>query len=188
MTRTVWVVMLGLILLLGIPAALMSKKKKTEPQQEIARAVLIPTERARRVIIPPCGTGVPVATLDPDALAKTPGSVVMLLQRDRGDRIVVVPRCRASQGAKPSEGANVPAAAFVLPIGANVTAGRGGSAQAGTERVQSQIVIFANSPIRDVVVGGCIESKKNAEKTATGRALVIKSQPNRPTEGLAPPC
>src|SRR5919199_63335 len=65
---------------------------------------------------------------------------------------VLIPRCRASEGAAPSEGVNLPSAAFVLPIGAQVTAGRGGSAQAGTELVQSQLFVPGNSTIKDVVV------------------------------------
>lgn len=188
MTRTVWVVMAAIILVLGITTAIVKAPKKSKPGQEIARAVLVPTEQERRVIIPPCGTGVPVASRSPGSLAKTPGSVVFFLQKGRGDRLVVVPRCKAAQGAQPSEGANLPAAAFILPIGAQITAGRAGSAEAGTEKVQAQIVIPANSPIKDVVVTGCIQPKKEAEKTATGRAFIMNPEPGRQTEALAPPC
>jgi hypothetical protein len=186
-TRTPWIVIILLILALGIPAALMTKSK-SKPQQELARAVLIPTETSRRVIVPPCGTGVPVTSQTPASLAKTPGSVVLDLKADRGDRLLVIPRCRASQGAQPSEGANLPSAAFILPIGANVDAGRAGSIAAGTELVQSQLFIPANSPIRTVVVPGCIESKQQAQETATGRTLIMKPLAGRRTEALAPPC
>jgi hypothetical protein len=186
MTRTVWVVMIGIALVLGIVAGIANKKEPTKPQQELARAVLAPANTKLRVIVPPCGTGVPVATQTGDQLAKTPGSVVFLLNANPSGREVVVPRCRASQGAQPSEGVNLPAAAFILPIAANETAGRAGSAEAGTERVQSTVQPLPG--INTIIVGGCIESKQQAEKTATGRTIVVKPVHGRPTEALAPPC
>ena len=187
MNRVAGVVIVVLVLGLGIGAAV-NTEEKTEPGQEISRAVLVPTETQRRIVVPPCGTGVPVASIPPEKLATTPGTVSFKLQKGRGDRIVLVPRCRASQGAQPSEGANVPAAAFVLPVGARVTAGRGGSAEAGTERVQSQLVVPSGSEIETVVVPRCIESKEQAEKTATGRAVILDPQPGRPRVALAGPC
>jgi hypothetical protein len=186
-TRTVWIVMGVLVLALAIPGILM-KDVKSVPHQEVARLIRVPTEKARRVIVPPCGTGVPVTTAPPATLAKTPGSVAFRLKQGRGDRLVLIPRCRASQSAAPSEGANLPAAAFVLPVGAQVTAGRGGSAEAGTELVQSQLFIPANSSIRDVIVPRCIESKPQAVETATGRTLILKPQPGRKTAAIGPPC
>jgi hypothetical protein len=186
-SRTPWVVIILLALGLGIPLALITEKK-SEPHQEVSRLIRVPTERVRRIIIPPCGTGVPVATVKPESLAKTPGSVTFRLKRGRGDRLVLVPRCRASQDAQPSEGSNLPAAAFVLPVGAQVTAGRGGSAQAGTELVQSQLFIPANSSIKDIVVPRCIERKVQATETATGRTLILKPQPGRKTAAIGPPC
>jgi hypothetical protein len=188
-TRTVWVVMGVLAVGLAIPAALIGKDaKKTKPQQEASRLLRVPTESSRRVIVPPCGTGVPVASIPPDALAKTPGSIAFRFKKGRGDRLVLVPRCRASQGAAPSEGVNLPSAAFVLPVGAQVTAGRGGSAMAGTELVQSQLYIAAHSEIDTIVVPRCIESEKQAEETATGRTLLLKATPSRPRTAIGPPC
>jgi hypothetical protein len=194
MTRVVWVVIIGLVLALGIPAAVLTQsdeeKMQTFPQQEAARVVLVPTEKTRRIIVPPCGTGENLATHPPDALAKTPGSVVFLLRAgvQTDLRLVLVPRCRASQGAAPSEGTNLPAAAFVLPIGAQITAGRGGSAEAGTELVQSQQVVTNGSSIKNVVVPACIESKEQAQKTATGRAIILKPSRERKDTAIAGPC
>ncbi|MEA2448125.1 MAG: hypothetical protein QOG63_57 [Thermoleophilaceae bacterium] len=193
MTRVVWIVMIGLVLALGIPAALMPSDEQimqTFPAQALGRLVLVPTEKTRRIIVPPCGTGVSVATRPPDVLAKTPGSVVFVLQKTTAtdSRLVLVPRCRASQGAAPSEGAQLPAAAFILPVGANITAGRGGSAEAGTELVQSQLVVTNGSSIADVVVPQCIESEAQARRTATGRALILKPQPGRRSSVVGPPC
>lgn len=187
MSRTVWVVMLALIVIMG-GIAIANKKKKSQPHQEASRLVRVPTEVARQVIVPPCGTGTNVAAQDPAKLAKTPGSITFRLKQGRGDRLVLVPRCRASQGAQPSEGVNLPSAAFVLPIGALVTAGRGGSAQAGTELVESQLVIPANSTIKTIVVPGCIETAQQAQKNATGRSIILSALPGRPNAALAPPC
>ena len=178
-----------LALALGGASAYINREQgHTQPQQELARAVLVPTEKEREVIVPPCGTGVPVASTKPAELAKTPGSIDFILRKERGDRIVVVPRCRASQGAQPSEGANLPSAAFVLPIGAHIQAGRAGSAVAGTELVQAQLVIPANSTIKKIVVPRCIESKTEAQKSATGRALILDPQPGQPNAAIGPPC
>ena len=187
MTRVVWVVMGALVLVLG-GAAIAMKKKTTEPKQEAARLVRVPTEVEREVVVPPCGTGTNVTSIDPATLVRTPGTIAFRLARGRGDRLVLVPRCRASQGAQASEGVNLPSAAFVLPIGSQVTAGRGGSAQAGTEKVESQLVVPANSKIETIVVPRCIETAKEAERNATGRTLILDPAPKRPTSTLAPPC
>jgi len=187
--RTALVVMAVLVLGLGVGAAVLDKKKeKPKPEQEISRALLVPTERERRVIVPPCGTGVPVASIEADELATTPGSIAIVLKKGRGDRILLVPRCRASQGAAPSEGANLPSALFVLPVGANIDAGRGGSVEAGTELVQSQLIVPANSPIETIVVPRCIESRAAAEETATGRSVILDPQKGQRDSALAPPC
>ena len=187
MTRVGWIVMAVLILVLGGVAVAM-KKKSTSPKQEASRLVRVPTERAREVIVPPCGTGTNVAATPPDQLRRTPGTIAFSLAANHGDRLVLVPRCRASQGAQPSEGVNLPSAAFVLPIGALVTAGRGGSAQAGTEKVESQLTVPANSPIDTIVVPRCLETAKEAEKNATGRTLILNAVNGRPTVAIGPPC
>ena len=187
MTRVAWAVMIGLIVVMG-GIAIAMKKKSTEPKQEASRLVRVPTERTREVIVPPCGTGTNVAATRPAALVQTPGTVAFRLRRNDGDRLVLVPRCRASQGAQPSEGVNLPSAAFILPIGAQVTAGRGGSAQAGTEKVESQLVVPANSSIETIVVPRCLETAKEAEKNATGRALILDPARKDPKTALAPPC
>jgi hypothetical protein len=187
--RTLLVIMGVMVLALGVGAAVLDKKKEPpKPEQEIARALLVPTERERRVIVPPCGTGVPVASIDADELATTPGSVALVLKKGRGDRILLVPRCTASQGAQASEGANLPSAVFVLPVGANIDAGRGGSVEAGTELVQSQLVVPANSPVKTVVVPRCIESREAAEATATGRSVILDPSRAERDTALAAPC
>jgi hypothetical protein len=186
-SRVSWIVMAALVVVLG-GVAIAMKKKSTEPKQEASRLVRVPTERAREVIVPPCGTGTNVAATRPDELRKTPGTIAFRLARNHGDRLVLVPRCRASQGAQPSEGVNLPSAAFILPIGAQVTAGRGGSAQAGTEKVESQLVVPANSQIDTVVVPRCLETAQEAQKNATGRALILKAVSEQPTVALGPPC
>jgi hypothetical protein len=188
-TRTPWVVMIVLVVVLGGATAIALKDKdKTAPRQEASRLLRVPTEKARVVIVPPCGTGVNVASETPKALRKTPGTIAFRLAKGRGDRLVLVPRCRASQGAAASEGVELPSAAFILPIGAQVTAGRGGSAEAGTERVESQLFVPANSTIKTIVVTRCIETAQEAQKTATGRTLILNPQRGRPTEALGPPC
>lgn len=187
MTRVGWIVMVAIVVVLG-GIAIAMKKKSSEPQQEAARLVRVPTEREREVIVPPCGTGTDVAATKPEALTKTPGTIAFRLKKDEGDRLVLVPRCRASQGAQASEGVNLPSAAFILPLGAQVTAGRGGSAQAGTEKVESQLVVPANSPIKTIVVTRCLESSQEAKKNATGRTLILDPLRARRDATLAPPC
>jgi hypothetical protein len=187
-SRVAWIVIVGLIVIMGGIAIAMEKKETTKPKQEASRLLRVPTDRERRVIVPPCGTGTNVAATKADVLVKTPGTIAFRLQKETGERLVLIPRCRASQGAAPSEGVNLPSAAFILPIGAQVTAGRGGSAQAGTELVESQIAIFANSPVDTVVITRCIQSAKEAEKHASGRTIVIKGERGDPKVALAPPC
>jgi hypothetical protein len=185
--RVALIVMLGIVVVFG-GIAIAMKKKTTQPKQEASRLVRVPTERTRQVIVPPCGTGTNVAATKPQALTQTPGTIAFRLSRNNGDRLVLVPRCRASQGAAASEGVNLPSAAFILPIGAQVTAGRGGSAQAGTEKVESQLVVPANSSIKTIVVPRCLETAQEAEKNATGRTLILDPLRGRPSAALAPPC
>ena len=182
--------MVLLALAIGIPAALIKSQseKGTKPEQEASRLVRVPTEVARLVLVPPCGTGVNVTQIKPAALAETPGTIRIRLKQGRGDRLVLVPRCQAAEGAEASEGVNLPSAAFVLPVGARITAGRGGSAVAGTELVQSQLVIPANSGIRTVIVPRCTEQAKQAKAHATGRTLILDPQRGRPAAALGPPC
>jgi hypothetical protein len=141
------------------------------------------------MIVPPCGTGTAVASTPPDKLAATPGSVSFVLKGGVATqpRIVLIPRCRASQGAAPSEGVNLPAAAFVLPIEADVDAGRGGSREAGTELVETQLQVPPGE-IKDVVVPACIESEEQLKKNAPGRLVLLKPQKRRPDAVIGGPC
>src|SRR4051812_35929402 len=147
--------MLGIVVVFG-GIAIAMKKKTTQPKQEASRLVRVPTEGPRQVIVPPCGTGTNVAATKPQALTQTPGTIAFRLSRNNGDRLVLVPRCRASQGAAASEGVNLPSAAFVLPIGAQLTAGRGGNAQAGPPKVGSPPVGPAHPTDQTIVINRCL--------------------------------
>src|SRR4051812_50038446 len=72
-----------LVLALAIPAV-RKKEKKSEPHQEASRLVRGPTEGQRRVIVPPCGTGVSGAPVKPDALAQTARSGAVPLKKGPG--------------------------------------------------------------------------------------------------------
>ena len=178
--------MAAIAIVLGVGAAIKTTSTPTQPQQELARALLVPTDVARRVIVPPCGTGVPVTSRPAGALARTPGSVVFVLSPNNGERIVVVPRCLASQGAHPSPGVELPAAAFVLAIGADLRAGVVGNGQPGTQRIESQYEVPPASSIRNIVITRCIEPKEQAQPT--GRSVILRARPGRPDTALAPPC
>ena len=62
MNRVALAVMVVLLLALAIPLALMENPEHTEAHQELARAVLVPTEKERRVIVPRCIESKPEAT------------------------------------------------------------------------------------------------------------------------------
>src|SRR4051795_8219474 len=103
--------MAALLVLLG-GGAIIAKKSKGGSAAKGGRAVIVPTDRPRTVVVPPCATGMAVTAENAEQQLSTTGSTRVTVPQGTGTRVVVVPRCPARSGG------TLPSAAFVLGEGA----------------------------------------------------------------------
>ena len=185
-TRVPWFVMIGLALVLG-GIALTSSTSKTKPSNPGERAVIVPTDRVRTVVVPPCATGVPITASNAGTAEKTAGAITMQLAAGRGVRTVLVPRCSAIPHKAQSGTTNLPSAAFVLPVGAKGPAARGGQGVGISENIEAQLVVPQGSTITTIVVPPC-ERSGGLKKSGTGRAVVLGPLGGGSTTAVGPPC
>jgi hypothetical protein len=185
-TRIPWYVMIVLAVVLGgLAAASTSSKPKLSNPGE--RAVIVPTDRARTVIVPPCATGVSVTPSSARRAERTSGATVVRLAAGRGVRTVLVPVCSTVPHKAQSTGSNLPSAAFVLPVGAKGPAANGGKGVGISENIEAQLVVPQGSPVTTIVVPEC-EHPSNQKKSGQGRVVVIGGLHGRSTTALAPAC
>jgi hypothetical protein len=165
--RTVVFVMGALVVVLAIAGALGGSKKST-PKSFLAggnfRAVVVPTDRPRTVVVTPCDA--PSPTTGEGALS-TPGVTTVRLTRTGGKRTVLVPRCVAPTGTALNGTANLPSAAFVLKPGEQPTM----QPKPATTGVQSQVLVPTDSPAETIVVPPCRAGTKPVGGTA--RQVVV---------------
>jgi hypothetical protein len=153
-----------LIVLLGGGVILMkSSKKSSKPKvpQENARALSVPTNLARTVVVAPCNTPLQQTT---SAAAKgqgTPGATTFELPQGGGTRYVLVPHCQPKAGVTETPGP-IPSAAYVLPSGARPSEGQGGSLLAGQMVARTQLLLPNGAKTSTIVVAPC--TKKSAGK------------------------
>ena len=112
-----------IVLLGGGVIVTKSSKKKSGPTvpPETARALSVPANVPRTVVVAPCNT--PVQQTKGGG---TPGSTALELPAGGGTRYVLVPHCLPKAGVTESPGA-IPSAAFVLASGDRPAEGQGGS-------------------------------------------------------------
>src|SRR5213593_2762861 len=110
--RTVFYVMGVLAVLLVIVGTVADSSKKPPPKSFLQggsfRAVVVPADRPRTVVVTPCNapaTGASIAM---------PGATAIRLPAGAGLRTVLVPKCAASTGTQLNGAANTASAAFVL--------------------------------------------------------------------------
>src|SRR4051812_10499012 len=147
--RTVAGVIVALIVILGIGAAVGGSKKTTPPKTFIAggsfRAVVVPTDRPRTVVVTPCNappTGASIAM---------PGATAIRLPAGAGLRPVLVPKCAASTGTQLNGAANTASAAFVLKPDQQVRTG-------------PHVVVPTQSAADTIVVPPCRSAKAGAQR------------------------
>src|SRR3954451_21087917 len=97
----------GLIVVVAVAAAVGVSKKQTPPKSFLAggsfRAVVVPTDRTRTVVVTPCDAPAPRTG---EGAMSTPGVTTVRLGRATGPRTVLVPRCIAPKGTALNGGAN----------------------------------------------------------------------------------
>ena len=173
--RVIWYVMAVLLVLLGGGAIAVGKKKGGSGGKG-GRAVLVPTsDRARTVVVPPCGTGVAVSAQNAEEQSETTGSTRLTIPQAPGTRVVVVPRCPARSGG------TLPSAAFVLAPGSKIPVkGDKAARNSVVQDLRSQVVVPQASPATTIVVPAC------SAKGDKGSSAVV-GQPGK-SIAVAPPC
>jgi hypothetical protein len=174
-SRVIWVVMIALFVLIGGIAIAVGKKKGGSAGQG-GRAVLVPTaDRARTVVVPPCGTGVAVTEGNAKQQIGTTGATRVSIPQGTGSRVVVVPRCPARSGG------TLPSGAFVLGPGAKIPAkGDKAARNPVVQDLRSEVIVPQGSPATTIVVPACSAKSKTGSSTVVGR-------PGRDI-AVAPPC
>ena len=182
----------GLIVVFILGAVLATVLKPKPKEGDIGiRSVVVPTaDRPRTVVVPPCGTGVPITARNAATQATTPGATVVTLSEGVLPRTVLVPRCAASAaeaGASPP--APVPSAVFVLAAGARTAVGTKGVSmktkkkdKKKTLEPRDQLIVPTASEAEVIVVPTCTGSGR------AGRVDVLQPLPESPTTILAPRC
>jgi hypothetical protein len=168
-SRTPWVVMivLGLLLAVGGIAAGKKEKKPKPPPPEQARALVVPTaERPHTVVVAPCDASAEEVVRDAAEERATPNAVTLSLPRAEGVRAVLVPHCL--EGGATARGL-APSAAFVLP------------SERGAERAQSRLVLPPESEADTIVVPRCPQETER-------RDVVLSPDERNGDVAIAPRC
>src|SRR3954451_3441626 len=158
-----------LIVLLGGGVILFKgNKKKSGPTvpQETARALSVPTNQARTVIVSPCNTPVQQTTSAVKNGEAPPGATTVALPAGAGTRYVLVPHCLPKAGVTETPGP-IPSAAFVLPAGDRPAEGQAGSLVVGSFVARTQLLLPNGAKTSTVVVPPC------TEKTAGKRDVAL---------------
>src|SRR4051812_5293251 len=159
------------------------KKKSTTASAPppTARAVVVPTNVQRTVVIAPCGAPVNDTVVNAAAGKATPGATTLALPTGRGVRTMLVANCLPKTGATNAAG-NLPSAAMILPTTQQQTEGQSGDVTAGSFSARSKALLPDGSKQRTVVVSPCAKASSKA------KTVVIDSAKGHPDVALAPSC
>jgi hypothetical protein len=178
-TRVPVVVGAGLAFVLIVGALVSQALKGSKPADRATRAVIVPTgDRARTVVVPPCGTGAQVTGGAGADQMRNLGATAIQLPRAPGVRVVVVPRCVAGS----TTSSTTPSAAFVLRAGARVATG-GPPSGPGASQL-SQLILPTGSRASVLIVPQCTRPAS----PPGGRQVVLAPRPSHPGTAIAPPC
>jgi hypothetical protein len=163
----------------GIVAFGGSKKSKgaTVPPEN-ARALSVPANQARTVVVAPCNTPVQQTAASAAKGQPTPGATTFQLPRGGGVRFVLVPHCQPKAGVTEDPGA-IPSAAFVLANGQRPVEGQGGNLSVAGANARTQLILPNGSGARTIVVPPC-------KKKASGKRDV--ALPGNGSTVVAPGC
>jgi hypothetical protein len=182
-----WIVGGALIVLLVVIGAVVSgggskSKSKAKSPPEGGRAVVLPVERARTVVVPPCDTPVSTTARNAAAGRGTPGATTLALPKGPGVRTLLVPHCLPRTGATNAAG-DLPSAAFIVAGSERLTEGQEGDVTADGVAARSKVILPDGSDATTIVVPPC-------RKKATGKArdVVLSAASGTPNVVVAPSC
>lgn len=184
--RTVWIVggALAAVLLIGALVSGGSKKKSKPPPTPVgARAVVLPANRSRTVVVPPCNTPVSTTARNAARDRPTPGATTVEVPPRRGSRTLMVPNCQPMRTGSTTADGGLPSALFVLGDSKRPTKDRDGRIDADGVVAESVLLLPGGSSTSTIVVGPC--TKKPAEK---GRDAVLSAARGNPDLAVAPAC
>jgi len=117
--RTVWVI-IGLLIVVFVIVGVVagggkkSKSKGATIAPVSARAVVLPANQTRTVVVPPCNTPVSATARNAARGRPTPGATTVELPRASGVHTLLVPHCQPSKSGSTNADGSIPSAAFVL--------------------------------------------------------------------------
>jgi len=185
--KTPWIVggVLILLLVVGVVCATRQKEEsaaKIPPPPESARAVVVPVNRARTVVIPPCNTPVSDTTSEAVKGAPVPGATTFQLPREGGVRNLLVPHCQPGKSSTNLAG-DIPSAAFVLPEKERLTKDGEGRINYKGVIADSQLTLPNGSRASTIVIPGC-----TTKEASRGRDIVIGAPKDQRDVAVAPSC
>jgi hypothetical protein len=179
-----WIAGAVLIVIFAVGAVAIGSKKKKPPTPaqlpETARALVVPADRARTVVVPPCQTPVQDTVDDAKAGKGTPGATTIELPKGQGQRTVLIAHCQPGTGSTTVDG-TIPSAALVLGDTNRRVESEGGIQEAGF-LARSQIVLGGGATATTLVIPGC------AKGGPAGHDVVLGAGSGSSDVAVAPTC
>jgi hypothetical protein len=180
-----WIVGAALVVLLAAGAIVIGGKKKESeippPPPESGRAVVVPANVTRTVVVPPCGTPIQQTVTSAEKNQSVPGATVFELPKGNDVRTLLVPHCKPKTGATTLQGV-LPSAAFVIPGNARTFEGNRGRLEAFGVVAESQLLLTEGSRVATLVVPACTKEEKGA------RDVVLEAEQGKPELAVGPKC
>jgi hypothetical protein len=146
---------------------------------ENARALTVPADRARTVVVWPCGEPLRATPQQVRERRAPAGATVVRLPESGGDRTLLVPHCQSDEGVS---AAGKPSGAMVAASEKHLPEAQGGGLIAGPLVAKSQVILPPGSSASIVVITPC-----RTADAAEGRDVVLPVGRSDPI-ALAPGC
>lgn len=173
-----------LVVVIGVVVSSGGKKKVKAPSPPVsARALVLPANRSRTVVVPSCNTPVSSTARNAARGRPTPGATTVELPQGRGSRTLLVPHCQPTKTGSTTADGGIPSAVFVLPGAKRLSKDGEGRVENDEVVAESQLLLRDRSSSSTIVVPPCI--KKPAGK---GRDVVLSAARGNPDLVVAPAC
>jgi hypothetical protein len=182
--RVPWIVG-GTLIAVFVIGGILAAPEETPPPPPVpnppenARALTVPADRTRTIVVWPCGRPLP-ATPQQVPERRTPaGATVVQLPESGGDRTALVPHCQSKEAVTASGKAS---AVLVAASGKHLPEAQGGGLTAASLVAKSQVILPGGSSATTVVIQPC-----RTADAAEGRDAVLAVARAVPI-ALAPGC
>jgi hypothetical protein len=155
-----------------------SKSAKSPPVS--ARALVVPGNRPRTVVVPPCNTPVSSTAGNAARGQPTPGATTVEVPGGGGVHTLLVPNCQATKTGSTTADGGIPSAVFVLGTRKRLSKDKEGKIESDGVVANSVLLLPNGSSTSTIVVKPC--TKKPAGK---GNDSVLKGSSEL---AVAPAC